>query len=93
MCFFDSPIGRCEVAREMVLLDQTQRECAREHGCPPGQACPFDSCFCEMSGVSAEHLGELVAAKAAALAALRKAGGTQDEPTARAEPNNLALAA
>jgi hypothetical protein len=77
----------------MVLLDQTQRECAREHGCPPGQNCPFDNCFCEMSGVSAEHLGELAAAKAAALAALREAVGTQGKRAVRAERENLALAA
>ena len=93
MCFFDSPIGRCEVAREMVLLDQTQHECAHEHGCPPGQVCPFDSCFCEMSGVSAEHLSELAAAKAAEFAALRKAGGKQAESVAQSERKNLALAA
>jgi len=30
---FDSPIGLCPLQRTMVLLDQTQRECAREHGC------------------------------------------------------------
>ncbi len=30
---FDSPFDRCPVCNEMVLLDQTQKECAREHGC------------------------------------------------------------
>ena len=37
MSFIDSPIGRCEAVREMVLTDQTQRQCALEHGCPPGR--------------------------------------------------------
>jgi hypothetical protein len=52
MCFFDSPIGRCELVREFVLLDETQRECAREHGCTPGQICPLRGYFTEFSGVS-----------------------------------------
>ena len=30
---FDSPFDRCPVCNEMVLLDQTRKECAREHGC------------------------------------------------------------
>jgi len=51
MCFFDSPVGRCEVVGELVLLDETQRECAREHGCAPGQACPLRGYFAEFSGV------------------------------------------
>lgn len=61
MCFFDSPIGRCEAVREMVLLDETQRECACEHGCPPGFKCPLDGCFATVSGVSEEMAGELAA--------------------------------
>lgn len=51
MCFFDSPVARCEAVREMVLLDETQRECAREHDCPPGRKCPLAGCFTEASGV------------------------------------------
>lgn len=54
MCTFDSPVGRCEVAKEMVLLDETQQECAREHGCPEGQRCPLEGCFAQRSGVSAQ---------------------------------------
>lgn len=50
MSFFDSPIGRCPVVREMVLLDETQAECAREHECPPGQVCPLEECFTRVSG-------------------------------------------
>ena len=70
-CYFDSPVARCEVAREMVLLDETQRECAREHGCAPGQKCPLAGWFTEISGVEdAAHLphrrcaGKAVAAHA-----------------------------
>jgi len=51
MCFFDSPISRCEAVREMVLTDETQAECAREHDCPPGRICPLDGCFTEISGI------------------------------------------
>jgi hypothetical protein len=42
---FDSPIDRCPVCGEMVLLDQTQTECAREHCCSAGQACPLQQYF------------------------------------------------
>lgn len=52
MCFFDSPVGRCEVVREMVLLDETQAECAREHGCTAGHKCPLAGCFARVSGVA-----------------------------------------
>ncbi len=55
MSFFDSPIGRCEQVREMVLLDETQQECAREHDCPPGRECPLKGCFTEHSGLDPEH--------------------------------------
>jgi hypothetical protein len=65
MCFIDSPIGRCERVREMVLLDQTQAECAAEHGCAPGCACPLTGCFYEASGLSDEHARELAARETA----------------------------
>lgn len=52
MTFLDSPIGRCEAVREMVLLDETQKECAHEHGCPDGFDCPLKGWFTEQSGVS-----------------------------------------
>ena len=51
MSFLDSPIGRCEAERTMVLTDQTQRQCAQEHGCPPGRECPLDGCFAKRSGL------------------------------------------
>lgn len=49
---FDSPMSRCDVVHQMVLTDQTQAECAREHDCPPGTVCPLAACFYEVSGVS-----------------------------------------
>ena len=52
MSFFDSPVGRCPVVREMVLLDETQAECACEHGCGPDVECPLARYFNETSGVS-----------------------------------------
>jgi len=51
MCTFDAPIARCETMHQMVLLDETRRECACEHGCPPGQACPLAACFARQSGL------------------------------------------
>jgi hypothetical protein len=44
---FDSPIARCEIIEEMVLIDETQAECAREHGCPPDRVCPLARYFAE----------------------------------------------
>ncbi|AYH42319.1 hypothetical protein [Azoarcus sp. DN11] len=52
MTFLDSPIGRCEAVREMVLLDETQAECACEHGCADDCDCPLKGWFTEQSGVS-----------------------------------------
>jgi len=45
MCTFDSPVARCEAMHTMVLTDQTQPQCAIEHGCPPKMACPLCDCF------------------------------------------------
>lgn len=45
MSIFDSPIARCEAIHEMVLTDETQAECAREHECPSSQACPLEGYF------------------------------------------------
>ena len=66
MTFFDSPIARCEAVREMVLTDETQAECAREHACPPDRVCPLQGCFTENSGMEEEtwqHLAELKEAR------------------------------
>jgi hypothetical protein len=52
MCYFDSPVGRCEIVREMVLLDQTQADCAREHACRRTQKCPLRACFAEPAAPS-----------------------------------------
>lgn len=54
MSFFDSPLARCEAVRQMVLTDETQAECAREHDCPPGFKCPLCGYFTESSGISEE---------------------------------------
>ena len=42
---FDSPIEPCPVCGEMVLLDQTQVECAREHHCSSELPCPLRRFF------------------------------------------------
>ena len=42
---FDSPFEFCPVCRAYVLLDQTRRECAREHGCADEAACPLRRVF------------------------------------------------
>ncbi len=42
---FDSPIESCPVCGQIVALDQTQRECAREHHCDSGTECPLRECF------------------------------------------------
>ena len=42
--YLDSSFELCPVCNEYVLLDQTQRECAKEHGCE-GKACPFAASF------------------------------------------------
>ena len=42
---FDSPFEFCAICGEYVLLDQTQRECAREHACAPATRCPLHRFF------------------------------------------------
>ena len=42
---FDSPIAACPVCGQIVVLDQTQRECAREHHCSSKTECPLQSFF------------------------------------------------
>ena len=64
MSILDSPLGRCEAVREMVLLDTTQHECACEHGCPPGFDCPLAGCFAEVSGLSDEHSAAMAGKRA-----------------------------
>jgi hypothetical protein len=54
MSFFDAPLARCEAVRQMVLTDETQAECSREHDCPPGFKCPLCGYFTESSGLSEE---------------------------------------
>ena len=63
MSYIDSPMGICEAEHTIVLTDQTQRECALEHGCPPGRHCPLDGCFARVSGLSEEQVLALAARK------------------------------
>jgi hypothetical protein len=62
MSFFDSPIARCEAVRQMVLTDETQAQCAREHDCSPGFKCPLCGYFTETSGISEDSEAALDAA-------------------------------
>lgn len=43
---FDSPFDHCPRCGEMVLLDQTLKECAREHQCTDTTDCPLRKLFC-----------------------------------------------
>jgi hypothetical protein len=42
---FDSPFAYCPVCRAYVLLDQTQRQCAREHACASVPKCSLQRFF------------------------------------------------
>jgi len=42
---FDSPFEYCAVCRAYVLLDQTQRQCAREHSCAAVAKCLLQRYF------------------------------------------------
>lgn len=67
MCYFDSPVGRCEIVRGMVLLDQTQADCIREHECRRTRRCPLSAYFTEPSARPARRqIPERVAAQAKA---------------------------
>jgi hypothetical protein len=41
---FNSPLHYCTLCREYVELDQSQADCAREHGCT-SEACPLKAYF------------------------------------------------
>ena len=58
MSYIDSPIGLCEAEHTVVLTDQTQQQCALEHGCPPGRNCPLDGCFARISGIAEAQVPE-----------------------------------
>lgn len=51
MSGFDVHFAPCPAVGEMVITDQTQAECAREHECPAGRKCPLDGDFAEISGL------------------------------------------
>ena len=75
MSYLDSPIGFCEVGRTIVLTDQTQKQCAFEHDCPPGRNCPLHNCFARISGITEAELPKTV------LEACRRAGSTSRRTT------------
>lgn len=58
MSTFDSPVARCDAVHEMVLTDETQAECAREHECPPGRACPLCGYFTDPAERAAQTQAE-----------------------------------
>lgn len=58
MSTFDSPIARCEAVREMVLTDETQAECAREHECPSDRICPLCGYFTESANEMTEQAAQ-----------------------------------
>lgn len=58
MSVFDSPIARCDAVREMVLTDETQSECAREHSCPPGCVCPLSAYFADEIDIDLSQTGQ-----------------------------------
>ncbi|MCP5151107.1 MAG: hypothetical protein H6983_06360 [Ectothiorhodospiraceae bacterium] len=41
---YDTPLEICPKCNELVALDQTQKECANEHGCKHAR-CPLDGAF------------------------------------------------
>jgi hypothetical protein len=55
MSIFDAPIAPCNAVHEMVLTDETQAECARDHACLPGRQCPLQGFFTETSGLAESH--------------------------------------
>jgi hypothetical protein len=42
---FNSPIEFCKLRQAYVAIDQTQHECALEHGCEPRTKCPLKAVF------------------------------------------------
>lgn len=42
---FNSPLHFCPVCHQYVALDQSQHECAHEHGCLSTQPCPLAHLF------------------------------------------------
>lgn len=54
MTILDIKIARCEIAKDYVFLDETQKQCACEHHCPKGTKCPLEGCFAAKSGITDE---------------------------------------
>ncbi len=55
---FDSPFEFCALCREYVLLDQTQKQCAREYACAPATLCPLDRFFTGIDFAAGKHAAE-----------------------------------
>ena len=49
---FNSPIQFCKVRQAYVAIDQTQHQCALEHGCKPRVKCPLKALFARAEPVS-----------------------------------------
>jgi hypothetical protein len=50
-----SRIIRCEIVHKMVRINQTQLECAVEHGCSPGCHCPLVGCSAHIHAARRGH--------------------------------------
>lgn len=51
-------IARCAAAHAMVRIDQTQGQCTREHGCPPGRHCPLAGSFANIHAAQRDVRGD-----------------------------------
>lgn len=56
---FNSPTAFCTVRRAYVAIDQTQPECALEHGCEPDTNCPLESVFARRESVDSLRFREI----------------------------------
>ncbi len=41
---FNSPLQYCKVCKQYIALDQSQEECAKQHGCRV-EVCPYAGLF------------------------------------------------
>lgn len=57
----DTPIDLCPVCGAWVVIDQTQKECAREHHCTVDR-CPLETCFSgiDFSKPKSEHMDRVL---------------------------------
>jgi hypothetical protein len=52
---FASPFEYCPICKDIVLLDQTHRECAGEHLCTDTSQCPLRRLFSGIEFREEEH--------------------------------------